>query len=118
MSSWDALSWAKKQQVGNPVRKLILILMCEKVDATFACYPSAKKLAREAECSRSTVIEHQRVLEVELGLVTIAPQSRANGSQSSNRIYINHPDAPHMQPGADAPSSARQPGSGSRTGGG
>ncbi|KJE19714.1 hypothetical protein FF36_05969, partial [Frankia torreyi] len=129
MSSWEALSWAKRQKVGNPLRKLILILMCEKVDANFACWPSARLIAAEAECSRATVIEHQRALELELGMVTIVPQYRANGSQTSNRIYINHPDAPHVRDVtvADDLRSARrsrgdaQPaargGSSSRTGG-
>ncbi len=103
--------------------------MCEKVDANFACWPSARLIAAEAECSRATVIEHQRALELDLGLVTIVPQYRPNGSQTSNRIYINHPDAPHVRDATmaddlrstrrgrgDAPLAPRG-GSSSRTGG-
>ena len=96
MSSWEALAWAKKQTVGNSLRKFILVLLCEKTDELFSCFPGRKKLASEAECSPSMIVEHQRALE-KAGLITIVEQFRANGSQTTNRIYINHPNAPHVQ---------------------
>lgn len=98
MSSWQSLAWGKKQQVGNPIRKLIFILLCEKADETFSCFPSSATLATEAECSRRSVVDHQHALE-EVGLITIVAQRRDSGARTVNRIYLNHPDAPHMTGG-------------------
>lgn len=95
MSSWKALDWARERRVGSHVRKLLLVLMCEKVNERFELYPARKQLAHECEIATSTLVEHQRALD-EAGLITVIERVRTNGAQGRTTVAINHPAAPHM----------------------
>lgn len=95
MSSWKALAWAKDQTVGSHVGKLLLLLLCEKVNERFELYPSKRQLATEAELGRNAVRVRQDTLSAD-GFLTVIERVRANGAQARSTVLVNHPEAPHM----------------------
>ena len=98
--SWKALDWATDIRVGSPTMRLILILLANKADEKFSCYPSVGTLVTESCAARSTVLETLKRLEVE-GFITRVAQYHESGAQRSSRYLLNHPDAPHLNPGPD-----------------
>jgi Helix-turn-helix domain len=106
MSSWKALSWAKDQRAGSTLNKLVLILLAERADERFSCYPSVKTLAEEAEATPRGVRAALRRLEADGYLTTVARQ-RSNGARTSSRYYLSHPDAPHVSAVDDARETPR-----------
>jgi integrase len=99
--SWNALDWATDISVGSPTMRLVLILLANKADEKFSCYPSVRTLVAESCAARSTVLEALKRLEAE-GLITRVAQYHESGAQRSSRYLLNHPDAPHLQPGPDS----------------
>ena len=99
--SWKALDWATDIRVGSPTMRLILILLANKADEKFSCYPSVGTLVTESCAARSTVLETLKRLEVE-GFITRVAQYHESGAQRSSRYLLNHPDAPHLKPGPDS----------------
>ena len=97
--SWKALDWATDIRVGSPTMSLILILLANKADEKFSCYPSVGTLVTESCAARSTVLETLKRLEVE-GFITRVAQYHESGVQRSSRYLLNHPDAPHLKPNA------------------
>ena len=81
--------------------RLILILLANKADEKFSCYPSVGTLVTESCAARSTVLETLKRLEVE-GFITRVAQYHESGAQRSSRYLLNHPDAPHLKPGPDS----------------
>jgi hypothetical protein len=49
MSGFKALAWAKDQSAGSPLGKLVLILLAERADERFSCFPGVELLALEAD---------------------------------------------------------------------
>jgi hypothetical protein len=116
--SWNALDWATDIGVGSPTMRLVLILLANKADEKFSCYPSVRTLIAESSAARSTVLEALKRLEFE-GLITRVAQYHESGAQRSSRYLLNHPDAPHLKPGPDSEppgSRAGRRGSHSETG--
>jgi hypothetical protein len=116
--SWKALDWATDSQIGSPTMKLILILLANKADESFSCYPSVRTLMSESGAGRSTVLRALKDLETN-GFITRQPQFRESGAQRSSRYYLNHPDAPHLSPRPDIglpPTNARTPSPNARRG--
>jgi len=99
--SWKALDWATGIRVGSPTMRLILILLANKADEKFSCYPSVGTLVTESCAARSAVLETLRRLEAE-GFITRVAQYHESGAQRSSRYLLNHPDAPHLNPGPDS----------------
>src|SRR6478672_11041139 len=93
--SWKALDWATGIRVGSPTMRLILILLANKTDEKFSCYPSVGTLATESCAARNTVLETLKRLEVE-GFITRVAQHHESEAQRSSRYLLNHPDAPHL----------------------
>jgi hypothetical protein len=117
--SWKALDWATDIRVSSPTMRLILILLANKADEKFSCYPSVGTLVSESCAARSTVLETLKRLEAE-GFITRVAQYHESGAQRSSRYLLNHPDAPHLKPGPDSGPRALQAGRGGsdpRTGG-
>jgi excisionase family DNA binding protein len=54
--SWSALAWATDSDVGPPATKFILILLANKADENYSCYPSIRTLMAESNAGRSTVL--------------------------------------------------------------
>jgi hypothetical protein len=107
--SWKALDWATDISVGSPTMRLVLILLANKADEKFSCYPSVRTLVAESCAARSTVLEALKRLEVE-GLITRVAQYHESGAQRSSRYLLNHPDAPHLQRRPDSGPPGPQPG--------
>ena len=63
--SWSALAWATDSDVGSSAAKFILILLANKADENFSCYPSIRTLMAESNAGRSTVLRALRDLEAE-----------------------------------------------------
>lgn len=99
--SWGALAWATESEVGSSAAKFILILLANKADENFSCYPSIRTLMAESNAGRSTVLRALRDLETR-GLISRRPQFHDSGARRSTRYYLNHPLAPHLSPGPDA----------------
>ena len=98
--SWGALAWATESEVGSSAAKFILILLANKADENFSCYPSIRTLMAESNAGRSTVLRALRDLETR-GFISRRPQFHDSGARRSTRYYLNHPLAPHLSPGPD-----------------
>lgn len=98
--SWKALDWATDINVGSPTMRLILILLANKADEQFSCYPSVRTLMTESCAARSTVLSALNRLEHE-GLITRVAQYHESGAQRCSRYFLNHPEAPHIKAGPD-----------------
>ncbi len=98
--SWEALAWAKDSDIAHPVAKFILVLLANKADENFSCYPSIRTLMAESGAGRSTVLRALSYLEMR-GLMTRRPQFHDSGARRSTRYYLNHPRAQHLLPGPD-----------------
>ena len=95
--SWKALDWATDSAVGSSTTKFILLLLANKADENFSCYPSIRTLMAESDAGRSTVIRALKELEAS-GFITRQPQFHDSGARRSSRYYLNHPLAPHCSP--------------------
>jgi DNA-binding transcriptional MocR family regulator len=98
--SWKAVDWATDSHVGTSAAKFILILLANKADENFSCYPSIRTLMAESGAGRSTVLRALRELETR-GFITRRPQFHDSGARRSTRYYLNHPQAPHISPDPD-----------------
>jgi DNA-binding transcriptional MocR family regulator len=54
--SWKALDWATDSEVGSSTTKFILLLLANKADENFSCYPSIRTLMAESGAGRGTVM--------------------------------------------------------------
>ena len=95
--SWKALDWATDSEVGSSTTKFILLLLANKADENFSCYPSIRTLMAESDAGRSTVMRALKELEAS-GFITREPQFHDSGARRSSRYYLNHPLAPHCSP--------------------
>jgi len=95
--SWKALDWATDLAIANPTAKFILILLANKADENFSCYPSVHTLMEESCAARSTVFRAIDQLEA-WGYITRQSRFHDSGAQRSTRYYLNHPAAPHLFP--------------------
>jgi Helix-turn-helix domain len=116
--SWSALAWATDSDVGSSAAKFILILLANKADENYSCYPSIRTLMAESNAGRSTVLRALKDLETR-GFISRRPQFHDSGARRSTRYYLNHPLAPHLSPSPDPappPSRSGTPRSRSETG--
>lgn len=93
--SWEALAWAKDLDIAHPVAKFILVLLANKADENFSCYPSIRTLMAESGAGRSTILRALSHLETR-GFMSRRPQFHDSGARRSTRYYLNHPRAPHL----------------------
>lgn len=82
--SIQAVAWALDQNVPDPYQKLILISLANHADHTGRCFPGLACIAREASCSRETVMRRLPLLEV-AGLISI--ERNVQGAQKLRNIY-------------------------------
>lgn len=83
-------SWAWKQKVGSPLRKLILVKLATNADDDGWSWWGQERLAEECETTRQTVNEHVRALRG-LGLVQVQDQRRRNGTRTSSSYRLIGP---------------------------
>ena len=94
--SIDALSWAKKQSVGSPGAKLVLLILADVSAADeetgeWLAWPFLKSIAKTSEQSVATIRRHLRTLEAR-GLIGGSERYHdVTGSRTSNLYLINPP---------------------------
>jgi DNA-binding Lrp family transcriptional regulator len=94
--------------------KMVYIVLCSHAKKDGPCYPSIKKIAEEASCSRTKVFEALRTLE-ERGIIARDSQIYDGRGQTSN-LYEIIDIIPRPQDGPGGPCGERAP-SATRTGG-
>ena len=80
-------SWAWKQKVGSPIRKLILVKLAQNADDDGWSWWRQGRMAEECEVSRSTIQAHLSALRG-MGLIQVIEQKRENGGRSANRYRV------------------------------
>lgn len=86
--SIQAVSWALEQRIPNAGQKLVLIALCNRAEKdTGECYPSLRRLEREASMSRRTVQRHLNDLWAQ-GKIDIMRSFDGSGRQSANTYRI------------------------------
>lgn len=81
------MTMAFNAYVFNPVRKLILIKLCDNANDDGVCWPSYAKIADQCEVSRRCVMEHIKWLS-DNGFLVIESRFK-DGNQSSNCYTIS-----------------------------
>lgn len=67
LDRFEPQTWARDQQTGDPVTKLLLIVLAERANDHGVCWPSQDRLAKDMEVSTRTVRRHtERLLAVGL----------------------------------------------------
>lgn len=115
------MDWATDLDIDSPTAKFVLLLLANKADENFSCFPSVSTLMAESSAGRSTVLRALKKLEVD-GCITRKAQFHDSGAQRASRYYLNHPLAPHLasapRPDTGPPGpDATPPRSHARTGG-
>lgn len=94
--SFQAMTWAVKQRVGNATGKAILLILANYADKDGYCMPGQKTLADECECSERTVREWLAKFE-QIGLLKRDARRREDGYRTSDAIVLQigtSPEAP------------------------
>lgn len=86
--SFKAVNWAWDQKGLTPHQKLVLLALANRHNPDVGCFPSLNKLVEDVEFSKSTVQRSIQKLQ-ELGFIRVEEKHRENGSQTSNRYYLN-----------------------------
>ena len=84
--SFEALSWASRQECGNSLNKLILLMLANYSDENHQTYPSYKHLAKICHCADRTAMRAVKELAAK-GFLEIQPRFTTDGKQTSN-IFI------------------------------
>lgn len=98
--SWKALEWAIAIEASTPTERVVLMLLANRADKSFTCYPSIRKLVVESCAAKSTVMKTLRRLE-DGGFIVRVARHHESGARRSNRYLLNHPDAPHRHASAE-----------------
>lgn len=81
------LTFAFDARVNNPLRKLVLLKLCDNANDDGECWPSFASIASQCEMSRRSVINHIGAL-VDSGFLSVESRFKA-GEQTSNMYKIN-----------------------------
>lgn len=90
--SIEALNYYRTVRFGDryPSRKLLMILLADRADEDYSCFPSIGLLADEMETDRRAI---QRLLSklMEDGYLSVEDRKRDNKSTASNRYHLHGP---------------------------
>lgn len=101
--SFQAMTWAIKQKVGNATGKAILLMLANYADDEGKCFPGQEKLAAECECSARTIREWLEKFE-NLGLISREKRRRNDGYRTSDLIVLNLESLPEaISPEGNSP---------------
>lgn len=95
------MMWAKRQQVGSPTRKLLLLVLADYADEAWSCFPGQATLAAETELSERSVRRQLAELEAD-GFITRTERRRDNGYRTSDRIVLCGANTSAEQPAKSA----------------
>ncbi len=89
--SVQALSWAIKQQVGDGIAKLILILLADHADESDECFSSLRLLGINSEQSKSTILRKiQYLADADMIEVNHRVDDAGRNSANSYRLLTTH----------------------------
>lgn len=86
--SVEALAWAFRQHVGDPIGKLVLIALANHANEDWVCTPGRKTLAKHAECSVDSV-DRRLVDLIEARYVSKENRVSGKGDPTSNSYRLN-----------------------------
>lgn len=69
--SHPAINWAMRQRGLKPATKIVLLVLADRYNPAFGCFPDQATIAEDAEMSRASVNVHLDILE-ERGLISRA----------------------------------------------
>lgn len=90
--SIQAVAWALDRYVPDPLKKLILISLANHADSDGLCWPRMRLIAKEASCSRETVVRKLPELEKD-GLIQVGKEAGRKRAHTY-RLLIPPNDAP------------------------
>lgn len=82
---------AMEMRVGNPLRKLVLLKLCDNANDKNICWPSLQYVADHCEISTRSVMTHISALE-QAGFLKVIQRSNSKGKKISN-VYLITLDA-------------------------
>lgn len=85
--SVEALSWAFRQKVNDPIAKLVLIAIANHCDEHGVGWPGRKKIAELADCSLDSV-DRRVALLCDKGLVLKEERMTEKGDPTSNQYRL------------------------------
>lgn len=91
-------------KVGNPLRKLVLLKLCDNANDQGECWPSMQHIANQCEISRRSVATHITAL-TKAGFLRVVNRGR-EGKKASNLYVIDLSIKPPSEDEKLAPSSA------------
>lgn len=74
-------------QVGNPIRKLVLLKLADQANDKGECWPSYASIAKAAECGRTSVIAHIDWLEKQ-GFLWVERRAIGKGQNLTNVYHL------------------------------
>lgn len=87
----EVINWALEQEIiGNAPRKFILVLLANRADDAWECWPGERLIAEEAGLSTSQAGKHLLALEEEDHLVLRVPWEREDGGQGANGYVLGN----------------------------
>lgn len=93
----EVINWALAKKIErNAPRKFILVLLANRADDAWECWPGEKLLSEESGISRAQVGKHLQALEEEDGLILRVPWQRDDGGQGANGYILG--DDPKLTP--------------------
>jgi DNA-binding transcriptional ArsR family regulator len=102
--SVHVLSWAWRQPLANPTRKLVLLKLADAANDDGVCWPFVGTIARDVGVSVRSVERHVAALR-EAGLVDAEQQYRDDGSKTFN-VYRLVGYRPHPTPVSGTPDTS------------
>lgn len=99
---------AMQVQVGNPLRKLVLIKLADNANDLGECWPSYQHIADQCEISRRSVINHIKALE-EVGFLVKKYRKGTEKRNASNVYTLNFNVSISFDGAAPAPVNGESP---------
>lgn len=82
----EYLGKARRMRVGNSTRKLILIILADNANDDGWCMASTENMARQCECSVTTVQRHIREME-RMGILETHPRICEHTGVRKETVY-------------------------------
>lgn len=109
--SFDLMAKAMRVKLGNPIKKLVFLKLCDNASDQGECWPSYQHIADQCEIGRTTVIKHINEL-CDMGYLSKVHRKGEKGN-SSNLYYIrfrtSSPSELGSSPNEPPPSSPNEP---------
>lgn len=101
------LAYAFDARVNNPLRKLVLLKLCDNANDSGECWPSFQHIADQCEISRRSAINHIQAL-IDCGFLVSEARFKS-GEQTTNMYKINKDALLGGSAGAAPPSESPAP---------